>query len=57
LDAGGYRKPEYWKQPFAEDGKCSLGKKPCHDFGTRRGGPDRQLGNSGTIPKGKAIIR
>src|SRR5256714_9529463 len=57
VDAGGYRKPEYWKQPFVENGKYSLGRKPCHDFGTRRGGPDRQLGNSGTIPRGKAIIQ
>src|ERR1700757_4299019 len=38
-------------------GKYYLGNKPWHDFGTRKGGPDRQLGNSGTIPRGKATIR
>jgi eukaryotic-like serine/threonine-protein kinase len=57
VDAGGYRNRSIGNSPLSRTGKYSLGKKPCHDFGTRRGGPDRQLGNSGTIPRGKAIIQ
>jgi eukaryotic-like serine/threonine-protein kinase len=56
VDAGGYQKPEYWKQPFLKDGKPLSWQQAMEEFrdSTRRPGPAGwQLG---TYPDGASAM-
>ena len=56
VDAGGYQKPEYWKQPFVKDGKPLSWQQAMEEFRdvTRRSGPASW--QFGTYPDGTAAM-
>ena len=45
VDAGGYRKPEFWKQPFVENGRTLSSKRRCLNSEIRRAGRQLRCGN------------
>ena len=54
VDAGGYAKREYWKQPFVRRrAGRSRSRRPCRGSGTPPAGPARRRGSSGAIPEGR----
>jgi hypothetical protein len=53
LDAGGYRKPEYWKQPFAEDGKMLSWEEAMSRFRDKAGRPGPTTWELGNYPEGQ----
>jgi eukaryotic-like serine/threonine-protein kinase len=54
VDAGGYQKPQYWKQPFVKDGKNLSWEQAMAEFrdATGRAGPSTW--QAGSYPDGKA---
>lgn len=56
VDAGGYQKPEYWKEPFFKDGKPLSWQQAIEEFrdSTRRPGPASW--QFGTYPDGAAAM-
>ena len=53
VDAGGYQKREFWKQPFLDDARTILrGTTPSHVCATRRAAPAPRPGRWAAYPKG-----
>jgi serine/threonine protein kinase/formylglycine-generating enzyme required for sulfatase activity/dienelactone hydrolase len=53
VDAGGYRKPEYWKQPFVEDGRTLSWAEAMGRFKDRAGRPGPATWELGKYPEGQ----
>ena len=54
VDAGGYVKPEYWKQPFIKKGKALGWEEAMKEFRDRSGQPGPAEWELGTYPEGQA---
>jgi formylglycine-generating enzyme required for sulfatase activity/dienelactone hydrolase/predicted Ser/Thr protein kinase len=54
VDAGGYGKPEYWKQPFIKKGKALGWEEAIREFRDRTGQPGPAEWELGTYPEGQA---
>ncbi len=52
VDSGGYRKPEFWKQPFAADGKTLTWQEAIGRFRDATGRPGPATWELGSYPKG-----
>ncbi len=53
VDQGGYRKPEYWKQPFAKDGRILSWREAMAFFGDATGRPGPATWEAGTYADGE----
>ena len=53
VDAGGYRKPEYWKQPFIENGKILSWEEAMSRFRDTAGRPGPTTWELGNYPEGQ----
>ncbi|MDP2858884.1 MAG: SUMF1/EgtB/PvdO family nonheme iron enzyme, partial [Bacillota bacterium] len=53
VDAGGYRKPEYWKVPFVKDGRALLFEEAVKQFVDSTGRPGPSTWELGEYPKGR----
>jgi formylglycine-generating enzyme required for sulfatase activity/dienelactone hydrolase len=53
VDSGGYRKPEYWKEPFLKDGKPLAWAEAMKEFVDRTGHPGPAVWELGTYPEGQ----
>ena len=53
VDAGGYRKPEYWKQPFVENGKILSWEEAMPRFRDKAGRPGPITWELGNYPEGQ----
>jgi len=53
VDAGGYRKPEYWKQPFVENGKALSWDEAMSRFRDKAGRPGPASWELGNYPEGQ----
>jgi eukaryotic-like serine/threonine-protein kinase len=53
VDQGGYRKPEYWKQPFAKDGRILSWREAMALFGDATGRPGPSTWEAGTYADGE----
>ena len=53
IDAGGYREPRYWKQPFLRDGRTIDWSEAMTVFRDRTGRPGPAVWELGTYPEGK----
>jgi eukaryotic-like serine/threonine-protein kinase len=53
VDAGGYRKPEYWKQPFVENGKILSWEEAMSRFRDKAGRPGPTTWELGNYPEGQ----
>jgi eukaryotic-like serine/threonine-protein kinase len=53
VDAGGYRKPEYWKQPFVENGKILSWEEAMSRFRDKAGRPGPPTWELGNYPEGQ----
>jgi dienelactone hydrolase len=51
VDQGGYRKPGYWKQPFAKDGRVLSWREAMALFGDATGRPGPATWEAGTYPE------
>jgi eukaryotic-like serine/threonine-protein kinase len=54
VDAGGYRKAEYWKQPFVENGKALSWEQVMPRFRDKAGRPGPATWELGNYPEGQA---
>jgi dienelactone hydrolase/predicted Ser/Thr protein kinase len=54
VDAGGYQKRAYWKQPFVKDGKRILWEDAMAAFRDATGRPGPSTWEAGSYPDGKA---
>ena len=54
VDRGGYRKQEYWKQPFLKDGRSLSWDQAVAEFRDATGKPGTAIWELGTFPDGKA---
>jgi dienelactone hydrolase len=54
VDAGGYSKPDFWKQPILEDGKPLPWSEAMKRFVDRTGRPGPSTWEAGSYPDGKA---
>jgi len=54
VDAGGYRKAEYWKQPFVEKGKTLSWEEAMSRFRDKAGRPGPATWELGAYPEGQA---
>jgi dienelactone hydrolase/predicted Ser/Thr protein kinase len=54
VDAGGYRKPEFWKQPFVQDGRTLPWQEAMALFHDSTGLPGPATWEGGDYPKGSA---
>jgi len=54
VDAGGYRKPELWKQPFVRDGRALSWQEAMALFHDSGGLPGPATWEGGNYPKGRA---
>src|SRR5439155_15829144 len=54
VDADGYRKPEYWKEPFVENGRMLSLKEAMAKFQDRTGRPGPSAWELGDYPEGQA---
>jgi eukaryotic-like serine/threonine-protein kinase len=52
-DGGGYRKPEYWKQPFVKDGRVLSWEQAMASFHDATGRPGPSTWQMGTYPEGQ----
>ena len=52
LDRGGYRKKEYWKEPFVRDGKVLSWEEAMAEFKDSAGRPGPATWELGTYPEG-----
>ena len=55
VDAGGYRKRDYWKHPFVKDGRELSWSKPWRSFATAPADRDPPRGRSVPTPTGRPI--
>jgi formylglycine-generating enzyme required for sulfatase activity/cephalosporin-C deacetylase-like acetyl esterase/predicted Ser/Thr protein kinase len=53
VDAGGYRKPEYWKQPFVENGRTLSWEEAISRFRDKEGRPGPAAWELGNYPEGQ----
>jgi eukaryotic-like serine/threonine-protein kinase len=53
LDAGGYRKREYWKEPIAKDGRALSWEQTMEEFRDRTGRPGPATWELGDFPQGQ----
>ena len=53
VDAGGYRKPEYWKQPFVENGRTLSWEEAIGRFKDKAGRPGPATWELGNYPEGQ----
>jgi eukaryotic-like serine/threonine-protein kinase len=53
VDVGGYRKPEYWKQPFVENGKILSWEEAMSRFRDKAGRPGPTTWELGNYPEGQ----
>jgi formylglycine-generating enzyme required for sulfatase activity/predicted Ser/Thr protein kinase len=53
VDAGGYRKAEYWKQPFVENGRTLSWNEAMQRFRDRAGRPGPATWELGSYPDGQ----
>jgi len=53
VEAGGYRKPEYWKQPFVENGKTLSWEEAMSRFRDKAGRPGPATWELGNYPEGQ----
>jgi eukaryotic-like serine/threonine-protein kinase len=53
VDAGGYRKREYWKQPFVENGKILSWEEAMSRFRDKAGRPGPPTWELGNYPEGQ----
>ncbi len=53
LDSGGYKKPEYWKEPFIKDGHTLTWEQAVQEFRDRTGRPGPATWELGDYPKGQ----
>jgi eukaryotic-like serine/threonine-protein kinase len=53
VDAGGYRKREYWKQPFVENGKILSWEEAMSRFRDKAGRPGPTTWELGNYPEGQ----
>ncbi len=53
LDSGGYKKPEYWKEPFVKDGHTLTWEQALQEFRDRTGRPGPATWELGDYPKGQ----
>ncbi len=56
LDAGGYRKPEYWKQPFIKEGQVVPWQQATSEFRDLTGRPGPATWQLGAYPEGTGDI-
>jgi dienelactone hydrolase len=54
VDAGGYRKPAFWKQPFVRDGRTLSWQEAMALFCDSSGQPGPATWEAGDYPKGRA---
>ena len=54
VDAGGYRKPEFWKQPFVENGRTLSWEEVISKFRDKTGRPAPSTWELGNYPEGQA---
>jgi len=54
LDAGGYQKQEYWKQPFVKDGKSLTWEQAIAEFRDATGGTGPATWQAGSYAEGQA---
>ena len=52
VDEGGYRKPEFWKQPFVKDGKTLSWEQAMGEFRDATGKPGILTGIFRKLPRG-----
>ena len=57
VDAGGYRKPEYWKQPFVKDGQVVPWQQAISEFRDLTGRPGPATWQLGAYPEELAMCR
>ena len=57
VDAGGYQKHDFWKQPFVRDGHAISWEEALPLFVMPQDVPVQRRGNSATIPKATRNIR
>jgi eukaryotic-like serine/threonine-protein kinase len=53
VDAGGYRKPEYWRQPFVENGHRLSWEEAVSKFRDKTGRPGASTWELGNYPEGQ----
>jgi serine/threonine protein kinase/formylglycine-generating enzyme required for sulfatase activity/cephalosporin-C deacetylase-like acetyl esterase len=53
VDAGGYSKPEYWKQPFVENGRTLAWEQAMARFKDKAGRPGPAMWELGNYPEGQ----
>ena len=53
VDAGGYRKSEYWKQPFVENGRALSWEEAMSRFRDKEGRPGPATWELGNYPEGQ----
>ena len=53
IDGGGYKKPEYWKEPFVKDGHSFTWEQAVQEFRDRTGRPGPATWELGDYPKGQ----
>jgi eukaryotic-like serine/threonine-protein kinase len=53
LDAGGYRNPKYWRQPFVKDGRTLAFEQAMREFRDQTGRPGPSTWELGDFPKGQ----
>jgi len=53
VDAGGYRKKEYWKHPFRKDGRTLSWEEAMKEFGDKTGRPGPATWEFGDYPQGQ----
>ncbi len=53
MDAGGYRKREYWKQPFVREGRTLSWEEAIQEFRDATGRPGPSTWEGGTYPQGQ----
>jgi serine/threonine protein kinase/formylglycine-generating enzyme required for sulfatase activity/cephalosporin-C deacetylase-like acetyl esterase len=54
VDAGGYSKPQYWKEKFVKDGRTLTWEEAMHEFRDRVGRSGPSTWESGDYPEGQA---
>jgi serine/threonine protein kinase/formylglycine-generating enzyme required for sulfatase activity/dienelactone hydrolase len=54
VDVGGYRKPEYWKEPFVENGRTLSWEEAMSRFRDKAGRPGPATWELGNYPEGQA---
>jgi len=54
VDAGGYKNPQYWKQPMVKDGRTLSFEQAMGEFRDKTGRPGPAMWESGDYPEGQA---